>query len=235
MTSLSRYGHFTLMIVIFAMLLVIAFGHTPLPEHVKFIFVYTMGSTFLNAAWPSLLRSFGSRPRAMEEMCDQSVEWPDYQPVPLEDVVVDSTSNQDLFIVGASIRRPIFHTLQEQERQRSSPDPLPTAPSPGLQDSQQSRELAPRTILQWEELIHMSPSSNHSGGSSHVGTSLSLGSHGHSPSEMSSIVAHFFPETVAAGVHRHPTQRKRDTAYTSARLLPPSSRRGSSQEHIAFP
>ena len=134
-----------------------------------------------------------------------------------------------------AFRRPIFHTLQEQERQSSSPDPFPTAPSPGLQDSQQSRELAPRPILQWEELIHMGPSSNHSGGSSHVGTSLSLGSHSHCPSEMSSIVAHFFPETVAAGVHRHPTQRKRDTAYTSARLLPPSSRRGSSQEHIAFP
>lgn len=188
------------------MVLVMAFGHTgPLPDHAKFIPVYAMGSTFLTAAWPSLFQSIGWPLRNLNEMPHQSAEQQGYLPVPMAEVVVDDAANlEDVSpdVTSTSSEIPPW-LLQERERQSVSPVPVSTAPSsldghqppvtaqlPGQQPPLH-RDTPP------QDLIHMGPPSAHSGGASSVsGTSISLssGSGGHCPSEMSSTVAAtFFP------------------------------------------
>lgn len=185
-----------------ATVVVMAFGHTgPLPDHAKFIPVYTMGSTFLTAAWPSLFQSVGWPLRTMDEMSHPSTERHGYLPVPMDEVVVDDNGNQEDVspdVTSTSSEIPAW-LLQERERQSVSLAAVSTAPS--SLDGQEPTAIAqpPRNELPPQDLIHMGPSSVYSRGAFSVGgtsINLSAGSGSRCPSEMSSIVAaSFFPES----------------------------------------
>lgn len=164
-----------------------AFGQIPPLDHVKFIPVYVMGSTFLTAAWPSLFRSIGLPPQTLDDMVISH----DYMPVPMSEVHVDDEANHDTAVDVASTRIS-SDWLQGGERHSSSPlsflEPISSEP----EDSQPLLEPAsfPATC---PEVFHMGPSSTYSGGTSHTGTSLSLNPQGGCPSEMSSnVVSHYF-------------------------------------------
>lgn len=205
------------MMSIGATLLVMAYGDTPLMDHARFIPVYAMGSTFLTAAWPSLLRIIGLPRSTMVDISGRSVEHQGYLPVPLSEVLVDNDSNQD----DVAARISIFSWNQEQERQRSSSGLTLTPPTAEHQDAQTSTESALHCAFHPGDVAHMGPSSAYSGGSSYTGASLSLDSHGRCPSEMSSnVAAHFFPETVGGRVRRISNQRRlymRDHRYMDRR------------------
>lgn len=198
-----------------AMVLVMAFGHTPLPDHVKFIPVYAMGSTFLTAAWPALFESIGLPLMTMDDRADLSLGRQSYvlvPTVPMSEVVVDfedAGTDEDDALDATSTRSPAPDWLHERDRRSSSPVPVSTPPTSEGQDTQPAMEPALQPATEHQELCHMGPPSNYSGVSSHTGTSLSLGSQGRCPSEMSSNVVQFFSSQIASR-HVRSTQRIRD-------------------------
>ncbi|KAJ4397233.1 hypothetical protein N0V93_001457 [Gnomoniopsis smithogilvyi] len=199
------YGHYTLAICIFTMILNMASGQISSLDQVRFIPVYFMGSTFLTAAWPSLFWSLGLRPKTLDDVAASH----DYTRLPMSEVHVDDDNHEDIFGNYTGTGSPLedwFHEIQRLD----SPSLLVAMPTPSEQgEAQPSRKptvcrpASPGTL-------HMGPSSNYSAPTHHSDTSISLGSQGGCPSEMSSnVVTHFFQE-LAPNRHLMTTQRRRD-------------------------
>lgn len=157
------------------MILVMAFGHTTIDNHVNFIPVYAMGSSFLTAAWPSLEESLtGLRHNG-------------YQYLPMHDTseplvgrYVPMTGIQ-LSPQGQTLPGPSSpNWLGDQSRQRNSPSPV--TPPPSLLGGRPAPARQP--VIDW--LMHMGPASIRSHVRSHTDTSISLSSRPAVPSEISS-------------------------------------------------
>lgn len=175
--SASRHGHYVLVICIFGMVLVVAFGRNTLADHAHFIPVYVMGSSFLISAWPSLEDSW-TRLREDHRHYLLVPDTPEPQAmvqIPMAGVQYDPQGQPPS-------RASLSDWLIDQGRQRSSP--VPVSPPPSLEEPASLPGQWP--VAPWpHELQYMGPGSDRSQVRTHTGTSISLSSRQTVPSEIS--------------------------------------------------
>lgn len=182
-----------------------ASGQILLLDHIRFIPVYVMGSTFLTTAWPSLFRSLGLLPKTLDDTGASH----EYTRVPMSEVLVDDGTNEDTSSNDSGTGNLLEDWFQGSQRHHHSPLLVATPNPSEQQETQTSKDPTPYRTTS-PGLIHMGPSSNYSAGTRYTGTSISLGSQGGCPSEMSSNVARHFFQGLTPNRHLFTTQRRSD-------------------------
>lgn len=187
------------------MILNLLFGQVSLLDHVRLIPVFAMASSFLTAAWPSLLQSLG---QSSVTLYDTTAPL-DSVSIPMSQTYEDDETNQEVFTFLPNTRDGPEHPLQGLQRFSNLASPI-SIPISGQNRNTQPFRPSTTSPTRPHELIQMGPSSTCSGGTYQSGTSLSLCSQGGPPSEMSSIVVtNFFPDFTAGRIFET-TQRRRD-------------------------
>lgn len=193
---------------IFAMVLIMIFGRANHNEHCRFIPVYSMALSFMNAAWPSLFRSFGRPPRTLknpETSEDHSTNLP---AIPQTCAPMAEVARAQGMAELPRRGQPMDPSPELLKAQRRQMDALPPPPSqsPHLDESifrAEGSHSYPAARVS-DLLLHMGPSSISSLSSGHTG-SISLGSRASLPSEMSDNVRLLFqPEIDGRGPRAFP-------------------------------
>ncbi|KUI66537.1 hypothetical protein VM1G_01831 [Cytospora mali] len=199
------YGHYILVVCAVSMILIMAFGHDTVADHVHFIPVYAMGSTFLTAACPSLEDSL------------TRIQTHGREYLPIQDASEPLGRLHAPLMAGVQVGpqdratppsppSPISTWGMGQGRQWSSPPPV--SPPTSLPGGVARPGEGP--VAAWVNgLQHMGPGSDCSNGHTHTGTSISLSSRQTVPSELSTNVVGFFDQRIPARIPRK-TQRRRD-------------------------